>query len=109
MIILSRTLESRRNMRAFDALNVVDEVGIVEKVLAAHDSARAGGLVCTVYVVLDSRPFVRTRVTGLTNAAARQLGSLKPGQRIRISGQLQMKGYIVAAGISPATDGVEIV
>ena len=114
MITLNRNLDSNRNLRAFaEKLNVTDETGTVEKVLGSHDSARAGGLVATAYVVLDSRPFARTRVTGLTNALARQIASLKEGQRIKIHGQLQMKGYIIAETLEvipvPALEGVELV
>jgi hypothetical protein len=108
MITISRTMDSRKNQRAFGGLNVVDEIGVVEKVLAAHESAKAGGLVCTVYVVLESRAFARTRVTGLTNDVVRQLSTLKPGQKIRLNGQTQMRGYIVAASVNLAEqNGIE--
>ena len=98
MIRLNRKLDSNLVLRSFTRKdNVVEEAGVVEHVTEAHESARAGGLVCTAYVVLDSMPFVRTRVTGLTNAIARQIGSLKSGDRIVVkSGRLQNKGYIIA-------------
>lgn len=113
MIRLNRKLDSNLVLRSFaPKMNVQEEAGVVEHVTEAHESAKAGGLVCTAYVVLDSMPFVRTRVTGLTNAIARQISSLKSGDRILVkTGRLQNKGYIIAASLAmvPAEGGVEVV
>lgn len=111
MIRLNRKLDSNLVLRSFTRKdNVVNEVGVVEHVTAPHDSAKAGGLVCTAYVVLDSMPFTRTRVTGLTNAIARQIASLTSGDRVVIrSGRLQNKGYIIAGVLEMEnTGGVEV-
>lgn len=110
MITVNR-FDSNLNQRAFGReANVTDEVGTIEKVIAAHDSARAGGLTSTIYVVLDSRPWARTRVTGLTNQMARHLNGMKEGQRIRVKGHLQQLGYIIAESVElvpAATEGIQ--
>jgi hypothetical protein len=108
MITINRNLDSNRNQRAFaDRLNVVEEKGVVEKVLGLHDSAKAGGLVSTAYVVLDSRPFARQRCVGLTNEVARKIANLKEGYTVNISGQLQMRGYIAVQSIEVLNTGIE--
>jgi hypothetical protein len=110
MIRLNRKLDSNLVLRSFAKKdNVVGEVGVVEHVTGLNESARAGGVVCTAYIVLDSMPHVRTRVTGLTNAIARQISSLKPGDRVVVNGRLQNKGYIIASVLEmEKQDGVEV-